>query len=135
LPTKDDYKRWKWIEELSGRRNDQGARRPAPEISNPLEVEMVKEQAEALGRTGRRVDECVQRLHEIEIELRRLEETGEDVDRINELTEVFNALRTEALVLLKHLLIHREAIGFRRHRILGDLYKIPGRRRPRDSHA
>ena len=131
----DDYKQWRWIEDLSGRRNDQGARRHAPETSNPLEVEMVKEHAEALGRTGRRVNECVQRLHEVEAELHRLEETGEEVDRINELTEVFNILRTEALVLLKHLVIHREAIGFRRHRILGDLYRIPGRRRPRESHA
>lgn len=135
MPTRDDYTRWKWIEGLSGRRTGQGARRPAPETPNPLEVEMVKEQAEALGRTGRRVDDCVQRLHEVEAELRRLEETGDDVDRINELTEVFNALRTEALVLLKHLVIHREAIGFRRHRILGDLYRIPGRRRPWESHA
>ena len=51
------------------------------------------------------------------------------VVRIESLAEAFNAQRKVAEECLRHLVIHREAAGFRRNQILYELFPIPPRLR------
>lgn len=90
-----------------------------------LESEIVAEMAAALGRAEAKVDTA----------LLRLELAGRDVDASppgaarDVALAAWEARRTEALSARHDLLIHREAVGFRRNAILETLYPIPDRRR------
>jgi len=39
-------------------------------------------------------------------------------------------MREKAITYLHYLIIHREAIGFRRHPILEKMYRIPAKKKP-----
>jgi hypothetical protein len=89
-------------------------------------MELVQAQAEALGRTGRRLDECFHRLTELEATIRDSEAGDGTTAQLDEMMiDEFNQLRREAKILLRNLLIHREALGFRRHRTVEELYRLP----------
>jgi hypothetical protein len=86
-----------------------------------LEQEIVQEMAAALGRTAAKVD----------LALLRLEMAARDLAAGGDAAAVarFNALREEALRARLELVIHREAIGFRRTDEIDRTYPIPARRR------
>jgi len=89
-----------------------------------LEQEIVREMAEALGRTEDKLNYALLRL---ELAGRDLDAAADERERAR-LRERHEALRAEAFEARQHLLIHREAIGIRRNRVLFEMYPIPPRR-------
>jgi hypothetical protein len=89
-----------------------------------IEKEIVAEMANALGRSQDKV----------KVALARLAEAGQAVDAAPDgpvrqaCVARFNELRTVALRLRRDLLIHREAIGFRRNDHLEREYPVPPKR-------
>jgi len=90
-----------------------------------LEQEIVAEIAAALGRTAAKLDHALLRL---ELAGRDLEGLADAEARATGAAR-FETLRQEALQARHELLIHREAVGFRRNDLLETLYPIPPRRR------
>jgi hypothetical protein len=87
-----------------------------------IEQEIAQEMAGALGRSEDRVNLA---LAELEL-LHALHERAPVSER-RKLALAFNAQRTVAQTKLRDLLIHREAVGFRRNQLLNELYPIPPR--------
>jgi len=96
---------------------------PAEAIAQ-LETEIVQEMAQALGRTAARLDYALLRL---ELAAREIDAATDDLARTAHV-RAFNALRVEALDARRNLLIHREAVGIRRNKLLDELYPIPPKR-------
>lgn len=88
-----------------------------------LETEIRAEIAAALGRAEDKVNAALLRL---ELAGRALDDAL-GPDRPARTTD-FNARRTDALHARWELLVHREAVGFRRNGVLDELYPIPPRR-------
>jgi len=101
-----------------------------PEAPTKAELDIMQEKAEALGQTGRKVDESLQRLRALEERIGALVKEGNRTAEINALIREFNQVRETALQQLHHLIIHREAIGFRRHANVKKMYSIPLKKRP-----
>lgn len=93
------------------------------------EIEIIKEQAAALWRSGMKVEECLLELQDLDREIDRLAAEGRK-DEANRLIERFNALCDQARLYLYYLVIHREAVGFRRHPDMAKIYPIPPKRAP-----
>lgn len=99
------------------------ARHDVAAAQEQLEKEIIREMAEALGRSGEKVD----------VALLRLELAARDVagattgDARERAVARFNALRDDALRVRHELRIHREAIGIRRNDMLDATYPIPPR--------
>jgi hypothetical protein len=89
-----------------------------------LETEIVQEMAYALGRTGEKLDYALLRL---ELAARAIDAAPDERERAARV-RTFNALRVEAIAARRDLLIHREAVGIRRNKMLDDLYPIPPKR-------
>lgn len=90
-----------------------------------LETEIRAEIAAALGRAEDKVNVALLRL---ELAGRALHGAPPGPER-RRLVATFNALREEALHARWELLVHREAVGFRRNAILNELYPVPVRAR------
>jgi hypothetical protein len=96
---------------------------PAEAVAR-LETEIVQEMAQALGRTEDKLNYALLRL---ELAGQAIDGAPDPLQRYERVRE-FNVLRDEAIEARRNLQIHREAIGFRRNRLLDDLYPIPPRR-------
>jgi len=86
--------------------------------------EIIEEMAKALGHTG-------DKLEAVLIELKRIDEelkTIEDIDEYNAMIDIFNAVRRQALSRREMLMIHREALGVRKHFYVDKLYPIPDKK-------
>lgn len=86
-----------------------------------LEKEIVREMAEALGRSGEKVAAALRKL---ELAARALAAARDDEEHAR-LVDAFNARRDDALKARHELRIHREAIGIRRNEMLEREYPIP----------
>lgn len=86
--------------------------------------EILEEMAKALGHTGDKLEAVLMKLKEIEQQL----ETIEDIDEYNAMIDAFNATRREALTRREMLMIHREALGVRKHVYVDKFYPIPGKK-------
>ncbi|MCA1960215.1 MAG: hypothetical protein LDL33_05425 [Desulfomonile sp.] len=100
------------------------------------EIDLVKEMAEALGSTGLRLDDILEKLQAVRAELEDLFNRRsatcagqrEPADsEINERIRRFNNLVDQAEDTRRWLLIQREAIGFRIHREVERHYPIPSK--------
>ncbi|MBM4328475.1 MAG: hypothetical protein FJ118_15090 [Deltaproteobacteria bacterium] len=100
------------------------------------EADIVKEMAEALGSTGLRLEEILEKLDRLAaqvkplIAMRRHGLRGPeslDSDTINESIREYNILVDKAEDARRWLLIQREACGFRIHRDVDRYYPIPTR--------
>ena len=94
-----------------------------------LEEEIASEIAQALGRTEERLNLA---LAELELHKARFDQAQTQARPQSELValaDAFNAQRKVAEECLRHLVIHREAAGFRRNQILYELFPIPPRLR------
>ncbi|MET0285036.1 MAG: hypothetical protein ABW352_11215 [Polyangiales bacterium] len=89
---------------------------PEQRLEN-VEAEILQEIAGALGRSEDRVNMA---LAECEVLAARHARAPSA-----ELARAFNAQRAVAKARLRDLLIHREAAGFRRNKMLDELYPIP----------
>lgn len=96
-----------------------------------LQQEIMGEMAAALGRAEDHVNEALLRLDVLDREIAHLESEPESPERSRRLdSEVarFNELRERAQRRLWELMVHREAIGLRRHETLSQFYPIPPKR-------
>lgn len=100
------------------------------------EIDLVKEMAEALGSTGLRLDEALEKIEAVRLELDELvarrHGTGSMTAlpgsaEINDRIRLFNSLVDKAEDIRRWLLIQREAIGFRTHREVDRHYPIPSK--------
>ena len=102
------------------------ARLDVEESQAVLEQEIVQEMAAALGRSARKVDVALLRL---EAAARDLDAARDPAARAAGVAH-FNRLRDEALQARHELVIHREAVGFRRRTDeVERFYSIPPKRR------
>jgi predicted DNA binding CopG/RHH family protein len=97
-----------------------------------VQAEIAQEIASALGRTDMRVNLALAELELCRVRFERASMiTGTagpaPLAERRRLAEAFNAQRQVAQARLRDLLIHREAIGFRRNQVLNELYPIPAR--------
>ncbi len=103
--------------------------------SDCQEIDLVKEMAEALGSTGLRLEEALEKAGEARKNLDKLlsayhggnDSTISDVSLINKRIAEYNSLVDKAEDTRRWLLIQREAIGFRIHREVDRHYPIPAR--------
>jgi hypothetical protein len=89
-------------------------------------------QAEALGRTGERLQRILDQLAALDRRLDEPAETGRDpaeADLARAEMAVRNRLRDEAARVRHHLIIQREALGFVRQTPVEQCYPVPERRR------
>ena len=96
------------------------------------EREIRQSQAEALGRTGERLQRILDELAALDRRLDELTGTGRDPtasDLVRSQTETRNRLRDQAARVRHHLIIQREALGFARQTPVEQCYPVPERRR------
>jgi hypothetical protein len=86
----------------------------------PIEIELRREKAQALGRTGRALEQDLDRLRTFELQLSALPPGEKD-----QLQTEHQALRKRVARRLWFLIVHREAIGLRHHESVYELYQIP----------
>jgi uncharacterized protein YhaN len=102
-----------------------------------VEEEIRHAQAEALGRTGERLQRILDQLGMLDLRLDALlaggavdtADAAHLADRIRSGTEARNRLRDEATRVRHHLIIQREALGLARQTPVVQCYPVPGRRR------
>jgi hypothetical protein len=108
------------------------ARRRAERLAT-TDREIRQAQAEALGRTGERLQGILERLAGLDRRLdARLDEASGDAPAAGEALrteiEARNRLRDEAVRVRHHLVIQREALGLARHTPVEQCYPVPARR-------
>jgi hypothetical protein len=96
----------------------------AHETHRRINAEIAQEKAAALGRAGARLEAALAAVAAV---ARELEATTDDTDRTR-LIEEYERLRVRAGEARMALLIQREAVGFRHHRIVDQLFPEPPRR-------
>ncbi len=92
-----------------------------------LEEEIAGEIAQALGRTEERLNLALAELDLHKARFERAQSSAASAHELGSLAEAFNAQRKVAEECLRHLVIHREAAGFRRNQLLYELFPIPPR--------
>ena len=92
-----------------------------------LEEEIAGEIAQALGRTEERLNLALAELDLHKARFERAQSSAASAHELGSLAEAFNAQRKVAEECLRHLVIHREAAGFRRNQMLYELFPIPPR--------
>ena len=105
----------------------------AKETLQKIEAEIKKEKAEALGRSGDRLGEALKALlilgEEIDAKIKSaLKHTAQSRREINRDIEFFNQKREEVLKFRYYLIVHREALGLRKHTDVDRIFSIPGKR-------
>jgi hypothetical protein len=89
-----------------------------------LEKEILGEKAAALGRAGERLEAALRRA----TALARALEAAEDARARERLGREYDAARRQAQHARLALLIQREAVGLRQHRMVDQLFPEPPRR-------
>lgn len=84
-----------------------------------VESEIVGEKAAALGRAGERLEAALGELHAIAQAL------ADDPTRESELRAAYRDARRRARTARLHLLIQREAVGLRSHRVVDHQFPEP----------
>lgn len=87
----------------------------------PVDLEIAREKASALGRAGERLSASLARLSEL---ARRLDGAAEDEERSG-LARRYAEERARAAKLRYDLVVQREAIGLRRHADVDRAYPLP----------
>jgi hypothetical protein len=99
--------------------------------------EILKERAEALGRAGESLSAALRELQGMEeridsgLESVRVQDNLEEeiVGEINREVDRYNRAREYAKLRYYYLIVIREAVGFRRHKQVEEIYKIPPRKK------
>jgi hypothetical protein len=89
--------------------------------------ELLEEMAKALGHTGSLLESVLLKLKQVET----LMGQATSIEEYNCFVDKFNSLRNLAITRREMLIIHREAIGMRRHTYIDTFYPIPGKKRKR----
>ncbi len=88
------------------------------------EQEIAKEKAEALGWAGERLERLLAELEMVASTLRRTDRAAL-LEARAEWERHYQRLRAEALRARQDLMIQREAVGFRRHAVVMELFPVP----------
>jgi hypothetical protein len=99
---------------------------PEQELDS-LRTEIAQEIAQALGRSEDRVNLALAELELLRARYERAVASGAQDGEREALARAHEGQRAVARARLHELLIHREAIGFRRNQVLYELYPIPPR--------
>jgi histidinol phosphatase-like PHP family hydrolase len=99
--------------------------------------EIFKERAEALGRAGESLSAALRELREIKekidskLEFIRSNNDAVEVTvrEINREIDRYNRIREYAKLRYYYLIVIREAVGFRRHKYVEEIYRIPPQKR------
>jgi len=94
------------------------------ETQRRIDAEIAQEKAQALGRAGERLEAAL--AHVVTVG-RRLEAAADPTEQARLLTE-YESARARALHARLALLIQREAVGLRHHRIVDQQFPEPPRR-------
>ena len=104
------------------------------------EAEIIQERAEVLGRAGERLALALNQLKAIEsiidIKMESLSDPGsksrraELIGDINGEIRHYNEAREYAKLRYYYLIVTREAMGFRRHKSVEEVYSIPPKKKP-----
>jgi hypothetical protein len=86
-----------------------------------VEKEILAEKAAALGRAGERLEAALADLHAA---MRALADARDEPRRV-ELRSAYRAARERARTARLHLLIQREAVGLRNHRVVDQQFPEP----------
>lgn len=89
-----------------------------------LQVEIMREVANALGRSEMRVNFA---LAELELHRARYDRAVAQGSPTAALIDAYNAQRKVVQARVRDLQIQREALGFRRNQILNELYPVPAK--------
>ena len=105
----------------------------AKETLEKIEAEIKKEKAEALGRSGDRLSNALKALlilgEEIDARIKSaLTLTPKIRQQLNRDIEFFNQKREEVLKFRYYLIVHREALGLRKHTEVDRLFPVPPKR-------
>ena len=100
-----------------------------------IELEIMREQAEALGNKGITLQQLIDGLNEMKSEIEELLDLFKNglsparsdflKRHLEQLSEEFREWRLKALEERRKLIIQREAVGFRRHKYVYEFYPIP----------
>jgi hypothetical protein len=96
---------------------------PRGEGLRRIEGEIAREKGAALGRAGERLEEALAALDH----LARAIEATRDEARRDELRDAYCATQARARTARLHLLIQREALGLRSHRVVDQQFPEPAR--------
>jgi hypothetical protein len=104
------------------------------QAQDDLECEVRREMAAALGRAEDKVNLALLELQVLEQEIEALREREGMLHplpgrRLAAVVDAFNRQRERARRSLWELVIHREALGFRRNELLHEFYPIPPKKR------
>jgi hypothetical protein len=97
--------------------------------------ELLQERAEVLGRAGEALAAALSDVERIGRSISaRLRKAGEHPDselltEINDEIRHYNRAREYAQLRLYYLIVTREAVGFRRHKTVEEVYKIPPKKK------
>lgn len=104
------------------------------------DLEILQERAEVLGRAGEKLTRALNRLKAIEsvinIKMESLTnpEPGQNpadlIGDINGEIRHYNEAREYAKLRYYYLIVTREAMGFRRHKAVEEVYSIPPKKKP-----
>jgi hypothetical protein len=109
--------------------------------------EILRERAEILFRAGERLAEALHELAAIDSRIERMLAHGEDTSEhgpsrpvtyhdINIEIERYNDSREYAKLRYFYLIVTREAMGFRRHTWVDEIYRIPPKKKPlKETHG
>ncbi len=86
-----------------------------------VESEIAREKAATLGRAGERLEEALAALEAVT----RASARTDDATRRAELREAYRAARARVRTARWHLLIQREALGLRSHRMVDQQFPEP----------
>lgn len=95
-----------------------------------INQEIAREKAEALGRAGEQVQRLLDELAALASQLDQLEGVASP-EILAPAEQRHEALRRRALEARRRLMIQREAVGFRRHALVTELFAVPPPRRGR----
>jgi hypothetical protein len=130
---------------IRGRIMQISQKRKNDQQDNLLE-ELLREKAAVLSRAGMAVDEAIEQLmrmdREIKAKISFLNSFNGDkhvldipqeeqliLEEINLSIDQFNTTRQKAQLQYYYLIVTREALGLRRHEMIQEIYRIPGKKK------
>jgi len=104
------------------------------DYNEKTENEILQERAEVLGRAGEALSIAIRKMQVIEEHIHEALRDGlttkESVRSINRHIRQFNTAREHAKLRFYYLIVTREAMGFRKHTMVEDTYRIPPVKNP-----
>lgn len=115
------------------------------EKQDNLLEELLREKAAVLSRAGTAVDDIIRHLKRVDREIekkisilknddgpgrsREIAKKKKSIrEEINLEIDQFNAIRQKAQLQYYYLIVTREALGLRRHEMVQEIYRIPGKK-------